>query len=105
MEKYAKKLPLGLFGITIAKMLIFGATWEGAALAAVVGILAAAYEYKNHDNQIKAFEARLEQIIDATNAQAKVIEELRLSLSSVRLTQQAKTISSQPAKTELQRIF
>lgn len=96
---------MGLFCLIIGKLLITGANWEGAALATVAGLLAAAYEYKNHSKQVEALEKRIETIIDATNAQAKVIEELRLSLSSVRLTQQAKTISSTPAKTELQRIF
>lgn len=96
---------MGLFCLILGKLLITGANWEGVALATVAGILAAAYEYKNHSNQVKALEKRVELVVDATNAQAKVIEELRLSLSSVRLTQQAKTISSTPAKTELQRIF
>lgn len=105
MDRYTKYMPIGLFCLIIGKLLIIGANWEGAAIASVAGLLAAAYEFKNHSKQVKTLEDRIEVVVDTVNAQAKVIEELRLSLSSVRLTQQAKTISTQPSKTELQRIF
>lgn len=105
MQQYVKYLPIGLFCLIIGKLLITGANWESAVLATVTGALAAAYEYKNHSKQVKALEDRIELVVDTVNNQAKVIEEFRLSLSSVRLTQQAKTISTQPAKTEIQRIF
>jgi hypothetical protein len=105
LEKYYKFLPLGLFCLVVGKSLITGASWEAAAVALVAGLLAGAYEFKNHSKQVESLNKRIETAIDVINAQGKAIEELRISVSSVRLGQQAKAISTQPAKQELQRIF
>lgn len=105
MEKYYRFLPLGLFCLVVGKSLITGASWQEAGIALAACALTAVYEYKNHSKQVAALEKRIEDIITAANNQAKAIEDIRISLSSVRLGQQAKNITTSPAKQELQRIF
>jgi hypothetical protein len=104
MEKYIKWIPLSLFCLTMGKILILGASWESVGLAFISGALTALYEYKNHDKQVKALEKKVEDIISAANNQAKAIEEIRSSLGSVRIAQQAKNLTG-PAQTPMQRIF
>lgn len=103
-EKYLKLLPLGLFCATIGKLLIFGATWEGAATCLVAAALAGAFEYRNYEKKLKDLEAKIELITIAANNQAKAVEELRNAVGSVRLGQQAKSL--QPvSQSPTQRIF
>lgn len=108
MEKYIKHLPLALFCLTIGKLLIVGANWEGAAVALVAGLLAGAYEFKNQDKRFKELDVKIENIITAANNQAKAIEEIKNSLGSVRIAQQARSLqSSAPSSSSSsgQRIF
>jgi uncharacterized protein involved in exopolysaccharide biosynthesis len=104
MEKYIKWVPLSLFTLTLGKILIVGATWESVGLAFIAGALAALYEHKNQDKAVKTLEAKMEVLATTINNQAKAIEEIRNSVGSVRIAQQAKSLQPTPSA-PMQRIF
>lgn len=103
MEKYAKYIPLALFCLAVGKLLIFPATWEGAAGTLVVGLLAGAYEFKNQDKKIKELEDKLETVTLVVNNHGKAIENAQSGVSALRLATQMRqqTTPSTPA----QRVF
>lgn len=103
VEKYLKYIPLALFGLTMGKLLVFPATWEGATVALVAGLLAGAYEFKNHDKKFKEIEAKLEIVTNVVNNHAKAIEDTKSSMSTIKIAQQ---LSSQKvASNPVQRVF
>ena len=102
MEKYLKHIPLAFFGLSIGKLLIFPATWEGAACAFVAAILAAFYEYKNQDTQIKELQKTVTAVEIAVNNQAKAIENAQSGVSALKLATSMRTPTSTPST---QRIF
>jgi hypothetical protein len=116
MDKYLKTLPIGIFCLVILNSLIRGFTWENVAVASAAAILAAVYEAKNHSRQIEAIETKykgllenaetkLEVVIGTVNNQAKAIEEVRSSIGSVRIAQQAKTLTTAAPVAGNQRLF
>lgn len=102
MEKYAKYVPLALFCLVAGKLLVFPATWEGAAAAMVVGLLAGAYEFKNQDKKITELEEKLETVTNVVNNHGKAIENTQSGVSALRLATQMK---QQTVATSPQRIF
>lgn len=114
MEKYIKHAPLALFCLAIGKLLVFPATWEGAAAALVAAVLAAGYEFKNHDKKLlemeanydkktKELEAKIEIITTVVNNHAKTIEDTKGSMSAMKLAQQIQ--SQKIAPNPVQRVF
>lgn len=103
MEKYTKHAPLALFCLTMGKLLIFPATWEAAAAALVAGLLAGAYEFKNHDKKLKELEQKIELISTVVNNHAKAIEDTKSGLSTMKIASQLQTqkITANP----IQRVF
>ena len=106
MEKYLKYLPLGLFCLTIGKLL-YVATWEGAATALVAGLLAGAYELKNQDKKvaeledrfaikIKELEDRAEVLTNVINNHAKAFEDIKTHVSGLNLARNLKQSQSAP---------
>lgn len=90
LEKYIKYAPLAFFCLFLCKMLVFPATWEGAVVTLVAGLLAGIYEYKNIDKNMKELEQKLEIITTTVNAQAKAIENVSGGVSALRLASQAR---------------
>lgn len=112
MQKYVKYAPISLFCLTISKLLILPATWEGAATALVAGLLAGAYELKSQDKKVKEMEARFDTSIkelqakdeiltNVLNNHAKAFEDVKTHVSSLNLARNLKP--SQP--TQMQKIF
>ena len=112
MDKILKWSPLALFSFTIVKLLIFPATWEGAATALVAGLLAGAYELKNRDKelraieerynaQIKALEDKDEILTNVLNNHAKAFEDIKTHVSGLNLARNLK----QSTQTPIQKIF
>lgn len=102
MDKYVKHIPLMLLCLAVGKLLIWPATWEGAATALISALLAAAYEFKNQDKKIKEIETKLETTINVVNNHAKAIEDARSGVSALRLATQMR---NQTPAASPQRVF
>lgn len=112
VEKYIKYAPIALFCLTIGKLIILPASWESAATALVVGLVAAAYELKSQDKKVLAMEARFDAkvkeleaknvvLIDTLNNHAKAFDEVKTHISGLNLARNLKQSTSTP----MQKIF
>ncbi len=84
MEKI-KHIPLFLFGITAAKLLILGADW---ASAATLLILAAAYlvsDFKVQNSRLKEIEEVIKKQNEVIGALAKELDKTKTSMSGIQL--------------------
>jgi hypothetical protein len=113
MEKYIKYTPLALFCLAAGKLLFLTPTWEGVASVLVAGLLTGLYEWKNHDKQLEALEARLnaqekaekeryELLATAINTHAKAFEDIKTHVSGLNL---ARNLKQSQTAAPTQKIF
>jgi len=86
-----KHIPLILFGIFVMKCLFTGATLSDAAIMAVLGAVAAFYEYKSQEQAIKLMEEIQRKQAETTLALAKELAELKSSVSTIKIGQGMRT--------------
>lgn len=86
MEKI-KHIPLFLFAIMAAKVLILGADWTSVASLLIMAITAAFWEMKLADKRQKELEQVLNKQNETILALAKSLDELRTNMSAVKVAQ------------------
>ena len=78
-----KYLPLSLFVLYSAKLLILGGSYVDAPLLLILGTVAAFYEFKSQDKKLAEMEQKLERI----NLLEKDHENLKTHVSGLKLGQ------------------
>lgn len=86
-----KHIPLILFSIAVLKIIYTGASFSDAAMLLVLGAVAAFFEYKSSDAKIEALKKVQEKQAEVALAQAKALDEIRSSMSSMKLAQGVRT--------------
>lgn len=85
------RIPLILFSILVCKALILSASWSDALVILAVGAISIAYEFKARDKQLEEVNKVIEKQNETILALAKVVDELRSSMSSVKMAQGMRT--------------
>jgi len=86
-----QRIPLILFSILSSKALFFSASWSDALVILTVGAIATAFEFKARDKEVESIKAVIEKQNETILALAKVVDELRSSMSSVKMAQGMRT--------------
>lgn len=89
--KFIKYAPLVIFGLFALKTLIMGCTIENALTLAILGSIAAYYEWKNESAIIQAFEFRLVSYEEKLDNSAKELENLKTHVGGLRIGQNLRT--------------
>ena len=87
MEKYLKLVPLSLLVLFSGKLLIMGATLEGAAMCAILGCVSSYFYFKSSEEQTSELKTQLSHIQNAQEEQKKEISELKNYVSGVKMSQ------------------
>jgi hypothetical protein len=86
MEKI-KHIPLFLFAVTAAKLLILGADLSSALILLILAATAAFWEFKVQDKRHKELELVMVKQNETILALAKSLDELRTNISAVKVAQ------------------
>lgn len=89
--QYIRYIPLFLFTLLCGKLLINGSQWTDAPIFLGLGLAASFFEYKTSEKKLAEMEATIAKQNDAMLAMAKALDEVRTSVSSMRLAQGMKT--------------
>lgn len=91
METKIKYVPLGLFCVSVLKVLIVGATYVDAPVLLILACLAAVYETKSQLKVIKALEDKVAELQNQINDGSKSISEIKTFVGGIKLGQNIRT--------------
>jgi hypothetical protein len=87
MERYLKLVPLSLLVLFSGKLLILGATLEGAAICAILGSVSSYFYFKSNEEQTAELKNQLGYMQNSQEEQRKEINELKTYVGGMRMTQ------------------
>lgn len=85
--KFIKYAPLALFGLFATKTLILGASLDNCLALAVLGSIAAYYEWKSESAAIKGFQDKLDKLEESQSNYNKDLETIKTHISGLRIGQ------------------
>lgn len=88
MEKVIRFLPLGLFCLFSAKLMILGSSLTDSLVLLVMAAYSAYHEFKTVDGKIKALEEELSQQRAFIDSKLKEIDEVKALVGGIKLGQQ-----------------
>ncbi len=87
MDKHLKLVPLVFFSALSIKLIATGISISDAPVLLILALCSIYYEFKIENKKLTAFEAKISKLEEHLQARSKEIDEIKTSISSVRLAQ------------------
>jgi len=93
MEHGIKYIPLSLFTLFTAKLLILGASIQDAPILLILGLIASVYEIKYQTKIISELKTEMDQLRKSNLEIEKSISDIKTHVNGIKLGQNIKSVN------------